>query len=72
MLVLVMEDSVDLQHVSLIHWQPLVILPMVMESDMNMEYSNNPLMAMGVRYIIYIKSRLLYLSASKAIPTREG
>ena len=50
MLDLEMEDLVDLQHVSLIHLQPLVILPMVMESDMNMEYSNNPLMAMGVRY----------------------
>ena len=50
MLDLEMEDLVDLQHVSLIHLQPLVILLMVMESDMNMEYSNNPLMAMGVRY----------------------
>ena len=50
MLDLEMEDLVDLQPVSLIHLQPLVILLMVMESDMNMEYSNNPLMAMGVRY----------------------
>lgn len=61
MLDLEMEDLVDLQHVSLIHLQPLVILPMVMESDMNMEYSNNPLKAMGVRYNKHFRKKQITL-----------